>query len=36
MNFQSFALNVEIADWVATLEPNNWLKKAYMKRLEKV
>lgn len=34
--FPVVCINVEMADWVATLEPNNWLKKPILKRLEKV
>ena len=31
--FPVVCINVEIADWVATLEPNNWLKKAYIETI---
>ena len=31
--FPVVCINVEIADWVATLEPNNWLKKAYIEAI---
>ena len=31
--FPVVCINVEMADWVATLEPNNWLKKAYIETI---